>query len=279
MRQRIKILFEENTNKKVRTCELITSGFNNENYSINDAYVLRLPKENGDETISYINEEKSYKAIEKLNISDKIVYINTNIGLKISKFVHNAIQYVNTPTNEQINYVAKTLKKLHNSGIKVDFGYQMFYKLGVYKKELSKEEYVDSKYEKKIVKDVQLLFKKDPLVLCHNDLVQNNLLFKANGVIFIDWEYSGMNNPYFDLASFISENDLNDEQSEFFLKQYFGSKLNLTKRKRVKSFMAFLDMLFYYWGLYLYKKRGDLIYYQIASHKLERINKEINLEK
>ena len=134
MRQRIKILFEENTNKKVRTCELITSGFNNENYSINDAYVLRLPKDNRDETISYINEEKSYKAIEKLNISDKIVYINTNIGLKISKFVHNAMQYVNTPTNEQINYVAKTLKKLHNSGIKVDFGYQMFYKLGVYKK-------------------------------------------------------------------------------------------------------------------------------------------------
>lgn len=275
MKQRIKIQFEEITNKKVRTCELIESGFNNENYNINDAYVLRVPKDNGDETISFYNEEKTYKAIEDLKISEKIVYIDPKIGLKISKFVHNARQYINTPTMEQINYIAKTLKKLHNSGVKVDFGYQMFYKLNFYKNSLESEDYLDSKYEKKVLKEIKNIFAKDPMVICHNDLVQNNMLFKSNGVILIDWEYSGMNNPYFDLASFISENDLNEEQEEFFLKKYFGSKLNLTKRKRVKIFINMLDILFYYWGLYLYKKRGDLIYYQIAKHKQSRILEKI----
>lgn len=65
-----------------------------------------------------------------------------------------------------------------------------------------------------------------------------------------------MNNPYFDLASFISENNLNETQEEFFLSKYFGSKLNLTKRKRTKIFINFLDLLFYYWALYLFKKEA-----------------------
>ena len=147
----------------------------------------------------------------------------------------------------------------------------MFYRLSIYKKNLFEDEYIDTKIEKQIIKDVQKIFAKDEMVLCHNDLVQNNLLFKFNGLTLIDREYSGMNNFYFDLASFISENNLNDEQKEFFLSKYFGAKLNDLKRKKVNIFINFLDLLFYYWGLYYYRKRGDIIYKKIALEKLEHI--------
>lgn len=271
MKQKVKNIFLETINKDIRTCKEMTNGFCNENYAINDAFVLRLPKENSDETLNYKHEKLVYEKIEKLNISEKIVYFNEDNGVKISKFVHNAHQYKETPTNEQIGFVAKTIKKLHNSEIKVPFGYQMFYRLSVYKKELFEDEYINSKYEKSIIKEVQKIFAKDKMVLCHNDLVQNNLLFKFNSLVIIDWEYAGMNNPYFDLASFISENNLNAEQEELFLKKYFGSKYNQLKKRRVETFIKFLDILFYYWALYYYKKRGDQIYKKIANDKLNRI--------
>ncbi len=271
MKQKIKSIFTSATQKEIRSSQIIENGFCNENYNINDAFVLRIPKDNADETLNYKHENIVYKTIEPLKISEKVIYFDENTGIKISKFVHNARQYKTTPTNEQITYLAKTLKKLHSSKLKVPFGYQMFYRLSIYKKSLFEDEYIDTKIEKQIIKDVQKIFAKDEMVLCHNDLVQNNLLFKFNGLTLIDWEYSGMNNFYFDLASFISENNLNDEQKEFFLSKYFGAKLNDLKRKKVNIFINFLDLLFYYWGLYYYRKRGDIIYKKIALEKLEHI--------
>lgn len=271
MKQKIKSIFTSATQKEIRSSQIIENGFCNENYNINDAFVLRIPKDNADETLNYKHENIVYKTIEPLKISEKVVYFDENTGIKISKFVHNARQYKTAPTNEQITYLAKTLKKLHSSKLKVPFGYQMFYRLSIYKKSLFEDEYIDTKIEKQIIKDVQKIFAKDEMVLCHNDLVQNNLLFKFNGLTLIDREYSGMNNFYFDLASFISENNLNDEQKEFFLSKYFGAKLNDLKRKKVNIFINFLDLLFYYWGLYYYRKRGDIIYKKIALEKLEHI--------
>ena len=271
MKQRVKSIFEDAMQKEIRSANEVSEGFSNETYEINNAYVLRLTKDNEDETINRSHEKAIYDAIAPLNISETVLYFNEKTGSKISKLVHSSHLYVDTPTDEQIIYVAKTVKKLHNSKIQVPFGYQMFLKLNKYKEAIDKNFYLDEKIESKIVKNVQKIFAKDKLVLCHNDLVRNNLLFKYNKVTIIDWEYAGMNNPYFDLASFISENDLTEEQEDLFLSTYFGAKYNTMKKRKVHTFMNFLDVLFYYWGLYLYKKRGDTVYKKIASHKQKRI--------
>ena len=274
----VKEIFQELTGKSVRTYSFFDCGFSNNNYLINDSYVVRIPKDNRDETISFDKEHQIYNAIAPLNISEKIVSFNDQTGIKLSKFVHNTRKYLPTPTNEQILYVAKTLKKLHSSNIKVPFGYQMFLKMNTYKKDLELSKYINKDYERKVLKEVQKIFAKSEMVLCHNDLVKGNLLFKFNGVVFIDWEYGAMNNPFFDLASFVSENNLSEEQTEFFLSKYFGCKYNQIKRKRVDDFVKFEDILFYYWAYYLYNKRHDEIYLKIAKEKLARITIDMKKE-
>ncbi len=271
MDQKIKEIFEKTMEKNVRTSSYLDTGFNNKNYLINDAFVIRIPRENGDPTLDFSREEKLYKAIEPLSISEKILNINTENGIKISKFVHGTRKYVNTPTNEQILYVAKKLKKLHTSNIVVPFGYMMFNKLKVYKDGVDKSLYLNESYENKVLKEVRKIFAKTPMTICHNDLVKDNLLFKFNDVVLIDWEYGAMNNPYFDLASFVSENNLSEEQENFFLSKYFGYKYNQIKKKRVDIFARFQDILFYYWALYLYARRGDEIYKKIATIKAIRV--------
>lgn len=276
MRQGIKKTFNECTGKEVRTCVQLTDGFSNENYLINDAYVIRFILPHGDTTISRSNEKKVYETIAPLNISEKLTYFDSKTGLKITKYVHNPTKYKTTPTNNEILLVAKSLKKLHRSKLRVPFDYNATKKLKTYKKIISPELYINQEYEKHVIDEYKKHYLLEDVVLAHNDLVQGNLLFKFNGLTIIDWEYSAMNSFYFDLASFVSENNLNDEQKEFFLSKYFGYKYSNRKKKIVDVFINLQDILFYYWALYLYKKRGNPIYQEIAQIKLERINTTMN---
>ncbi|RRS30084.1 MAG: hypothetical protein P794_08465 [Epsilonproteobacteria bacterium (ex Lamellibrachia satsuma)] len=57
-------------------------------------------------------------------------------------------------------------------------------------------------------------------VFCHNDLNLRNILF-ANDLKLIDWEYAGINDRYFDLASVCVEFNLENEQQKMFLDAYF----------------------------------------------------------
>lgn len=270
-----KELFIKLTQKNVRSVSEINTGFNNQNFFINSAYVLRIPIENRDPSIIYTNEYISYKFVEPLNINEKLVYFDETTGIKLSRFIHNARLYVNTPTNEQIIDVAKLIKKLHNSKIKTSYSYQVFNKLDLYKKGVDSGDLINIKYENYIVNECKKIFDKNEMVFCHNDLVHGNLLFSFNKTYLIDWEYASMNNPFFDLASFISENNLSSEQEDLFLKKYFGTKFNLLTRKRVDLFAKLQDILFYYWAKFLLNRRGLEIYKIIANEKYQKIQNEI----
>ena len=267
----VKRLFEEITTKDVRTQVPIKEGITNENYLINDAYVFRKPRKDHDEFINYKLEKEVYEKIEPLKISEKVIFLDIKKGIKISKFVHNTRFYVNTPNEEQMRYVSKILKKLHNSKIKVSKEYDAIKKINYYKKYVDSAAFIDEKYEKIVFKEIASLDDTKDYCLCHNDLVHHNLLFKFNGLVLIDWEYASMNSPLFDLASFISENNLSREQEEFFLKEYYGYKFSNLKMKKVDIYCRFLDIIFYYRALHYYKKRGDKIYYDIALEKFNHI--------
>jgi len=65
-------------------------------------------------------------------------------------------------------------------------------------------------------------------VLCHNDLNPNNIFFSED-VKFIDWEYAGVNDRYFDVACVCVEFNLSDVRQEVFLGAYFESNYSLEK--------------------------------------------------
>lgn len=128
-----KKIFKEITSKEIRSCDFIPEGITNKNYLINNAYVLRIPKDNVESLSNYNNEKNVYGLIENLKISEKMLFLDTSSGVKITKYLHNTHLY-KVLGDEEIIYVAKTLKKLHNANIKAGFGYQMFNRLEDYKK-------------------------------------------------------------------------------------------------------------------------------------------------
>jgi len=70
-------------------------------------------------------------------------------------------------------------------------------------------------------------------VLCHNDLNPQNIFF-SDKVKFIDWEYAGVNDRYFDLACVCVEFNLNGTMQKFFLDEYFRGDYKKDKLEAYK---------------------------------------------
>ena len=63
----------------------------------------------------------------------------------------------------------------------------------------------------------------DP-VLCHNDLNPQNILWNHHTPTLIDWEYAGIQDRYFDLASVVVEFGFDTTKREAFMTAYFQRK-------------------------------------------------------
>ncbi len=70
--------------------------------------------------------------------------------------------------------------------------------------------------------------KEKMLVPSHNDLVLENILTDAAGQIWlIDWEYSSMASPYWDLATLCNAANLDQTHCAWLLAEYGKHYINL----------------------------------------------------
>jgi len=67
-------------------------------------------------------------------------------------------------------------------------------------------------------------------VLSHHDLNPYNLIWQKRTVKLIDFEYAGVSDLYFDLASVSVEFSLSPEQELYFLESYFGKEVFFEKK-------------------------------------------------
>jgi thiamine kinase-like enzyme len=77
------------------------------------------------------------------------------------------------------------------------------------------------------------------LVPCNNDLLAANYIDTPDGFRIIDYEYSGMNDPCFELGNTWAESELSDDQLGVLCERYFGRHLrNRVARARLWSIMS-----------------------------------------
>ena len=57
---------------------------------------------------------------------------------------------------------------------------------------------------------------------CHNDLLNANFIDDGERLVIVDWEYAGMGDPFFDLANFSINHELDEAASATLLEAYFG---------------------------------------------------------
>jgi thiamine kinase-like enzyme len=91
---------------------------------------------------------------------------------------------------------------------------------------------------------------------CHNDLLTSNLIrarggtgVTEGGVLIVDWEYSGMGHPYFDLGNLSVNNDFDEQTDERLLRAYHGAPATDTRRATLALMRILSDAREAAWGV------------------------------
>ena len=88
-----------------------------------------------------------------------------------------------------------------------------------------------------------------PLAACHCDPLCENFLDTGKRMWIVDWEYSGMNDPLWDLGDLAVEGVFTTEQEEEMIAAYFGGEPTAAERGRFVIYKAMCDLLWTLWGL------------------------------
>ena len=106
--------------------------------------------------------------------------------------------------------------------------------------------------------------------LCHNDLVHSNII-GGEIVRLIDWEYSAVGDPYFDLAIVVQHHQLKADRIENFLGTYFGTP-GKKHFSRLEAFCRLYDQLAALWYLSVKNQPGhDALYEEELKQVLARL--------
>lgn len=115
-----------------------------------------------------------------------------------------------------------------------------------------------------------LAVRDEGTVPCNNDLLAENFMLTPAGLRLIDYEYSGNNDPCFELGNIWSESNLSLEQLEQLIGAYYGqparhkvararlwglmSKYGWTLWASIQDGVSRIDFDFWSWGLEKYDR-------------------------
>ncbi len=106
--------------------------------------------------------------------------------------------------------------------------------------------------------------------LCHNDLVHSNIIGRET-VRLIDWEYSAVGDPYFDLAIVVRHHQLKADRVENFLHAYCGAP-GKEHFSRLEAFCRLYDRLAALWYLSVTNQAGhDALYDEELKRVMARL--------
>ena len=219
--------------------------------------IVRMPGEGTEAYIDRAVEAHNAHAAARAGVSPAVIHADAQSGVMITETVPD-IETM-TPVLFQSRAgspgrAGAALAKLHNSGETFQFRFELFAMIDDYLKLLSgkdvalPEGYHDVVAAAAPVKEV--LAQTDlPLAPCHCDPLCENFLDDGRIMWIVDWEYSGMNDPLWDLGDLSVEAGMNAAQDAEMMAAYFGRAPNDAERGRMVIYKAMCDLLWTLWGL------------------------------
>jgi thiamine kinase-like enzyme len=217
--------------------------------------VLRIP---GEGTEAYIDREVeavNARAAAAAGVSPEVLHVDPGRGLMLTQHVEGRTM---TPAlfreRGAAGRAAAAFRRLHASGAQFAFRFELFAMIEDYLKLLAQlgatlpEGYHAAVAEAASVR-AALGAHPARLVACHCDPLCENFLDTGERMWIVDWEYSGMNDPLWDLGDLSVEGEFGPEAEEELLGVYFGGAPTAAERGRVVAYKAMCDLLWTLWGL------------------------------
>jgi len=219
--------------------------------------VVRIPGEGTEAYIDRAVEAHNAEAAARAGVSPEVVFADPASGVMITRTVPGIVTMTPEGFRDRAGAAARAgraLARLHGSGETFRFRFELFAMIDDYLKVLSTKDvdlpegYHDVVAAAGPVKEA-LAAADLPLAPCHCDPLCENFLDTGAEMWIVDWEYSGMNDPMWDLGDLSVEAGMDAAQDAEMMQAYFGRAPTGFETGRMVIYKAMCDLLWTLWGL------------------------------
>jgi len=231
-------------------------GMTNLVFRVGDACV-RLPGAGTEEYINRTHEAEAARAAADAGVSPEVIHADPLSGIMATRFIEGAETMTPEGFRADIGSVRRAgeaFRQLHTSGAQFPFTFELFAMIDDYLRILSTKDVALPEGYHDVVREAQTVraaLARNPakLVACHCDPLCENFLDTGERIFIVDWEYSGMNDPMWDLGDLSVEADFDAEQDRVLMEAYSGGRPDPSGHARMVIYKAMCDLLWTLWGL------------------------------
>lgn len=234
-------------------------------------YLLRLPGEGTGRLIDRKSEAGVYSLLRGKGITEEVLYINAETGIKITRFLEN-VHTCRVESGKEVRLCMEHLRQFHQMKIKGSAVFDVFVKIAQYEAQCAQEG-LSLESLHKIRSAVSGLgdFMEgcgNMNCLCHIDPVADNFLICENQVYLIDWEYAAMSDPHIDIAMFCIYARYDRTATDRAIEAYFQTGCTWETKRKIYAYMSASAYLWVLWSRIKQAAGTDFAEYEASQLQL-----------
>lgn len=237
-----------------------------------EALVLRLPGAASGEVVHRGDEAHNTAIAAALGIAPSVLHSEPS-GLLVTRYLESARSLTMLEASEPsvLDAVGRLLARLHRSGARFRGAREPFANLDRYLALSGEAGNPDLLRLRRSADPARqaLAATAEPPVPSHIDPAPANFLHDGERLLLIDWEYSAMAEPTWDLADFSAEADLDDDAMARLLEAY-GGDASASGRARLALWRIALDLLAAAWAQLRLRRSPSADLAAMLAHRQRR---------
>ena len=222
-----------------------------------ERYVLRIPGKGTEEYIDRAVEMHNARVAAKAGVSAEVIHADASSGVMLTRHIDGIVTMTPSLFAERegaAGRAGRAFRKMHDWPEPFEFRFELFSMIDEYlgildqRKAVLPDGYADVVSAAQPVREA-LETNPARLAPCHCDPLCENLLDNGERMWIVDWEYSGMNDPMWDLGDLSVEAGLTDDQDLELIRAYIGGDPADADFGRMIIYKAMCDLLWTLWGL------------------------------
>ena len=217
-------------------------------------YTYRVPGKFAEKFVDRDDEWTNIQEVDRIGLNNVTTYMEIRSGEKLAEYVEGTIMSQTDVVSYNALSVA-ALKKIHGSNMKFK-DYDAFGRLAQYERYCAEtgfgfpQEYLALR---KKLEDIRATQTNVPMVPCHCDYQPTNLVISGDKLYVLDWEYAGMNDPFYDIACY---GNAGFDKALSLLEAYVGHQPTKEELQRLYFHRAFQCLQWY--NVAIFKDRVGL---------------------
>ena len=222
-----------------------------------DRYVLRIPGKGTEEYIDRVVEIHNARIAAQAGVSAEVIFADTTTGVMLTRHIDGIVTMTPDEFSKREGAAARAgraLKQMHVWPETFEFRFELFSMIDEYLAILDERKAELPQGYAAVVESAQpvreaLARNPTDLAPCHCDPLCENFLDSGERMWIVDWEYSGMNDPLWDLGDLSVEAGFTAAQDMEMLRAYCDGEPRQAQAGRMVIYKALCDLLWTLWGL------------------------------